>query len=82
MDRPDVVKGGWVILKNFAEDPGMEARIFRVEDDGTLFVGYWEQSIRTSKAYTAWNGEFWHVIDRPVVARQSKKDELIKQNKY
>lgn len=81
MDRPEIKKNDWVIMRSFAEDPGIEARIFRVEEDGTAFVGYWDHSIRATKGYAAWNGEYWHAIDRPVIGLQSKKDELIKKNK-
>ena len=81
MDRPEVKKNDWIILRSFAEDPGIEARIFRVDEDGSAFVGYWDHSIRATKGYAAWNGEYWHAIDRPVIGMQSKKDELIKKNK-
>jgi uncharacterized membrane protein len=81
MDRPEVAKNDWIVLRAFAEDPGMEARVFRVEDDGSVFVGYWEYSIRSAKGYADWNGEFWHIIDRPVIGMQSKKDELLKRQK-
>lgn len=81
MDRPEVKKGDWIVLRNYAEDPGMEARVMRLEEDGSVFVVFHEYSIRASKGYAAWNGEFWNTIDRPVIGLQSKKEALEKKNK-
>ena len=72
MDRPEVKKNDWIDLKNHADDPGIEARVMRVEDDGSVFVIYYQYSIRASKGYADWNGEFWHAIDRPVIGKVMK----------
>lgn len=72
MDRPEVKKNDWISIKNFAEDPGMEARVMRIEEDGSVFVVYHEYSIRATKGYADWNGEFWGIIDRPVIGKIMK----------
>lgn len=64
MERPEVKKGEWIIMKQHADDPGVEANIYRVEEDGTLFVGYHAYSIRTTKAHAVWDGTFWRVTER------------------
>jgi hypothetical protein len=64
MERPEVKKGEWIILRENADDPGVEANIYRVEDDGTLFVGYHAYSIRTTKAHAVWADTFWMVTPR------------------
>ena len=38
MERPEVSVGDFIILKGYEEDPGMEALIYKIEDDGILFV--------------------------------------------
>lgn len=81
MECPEVKKGDWIFLKAFADDPGMEARVLRVEEDGSAFVVFYEYSIRASKGYAGWNGEFWTIIDRPVIGLQSKKEAYDKRNK-
>ena len=40
MERPEVSIGDFIILRGYEEDPGMEALIYKIEDDGILFVGY------------------------------------------
>ncbi len=68
MERPEVKKGEWITVKKHKENPGFEARIFRVEDDGTLFVGYHEDSIQTTKATAAWNETFWKInMKKPLI---------------
>jgi hypothetical protein len=64
MERPNVKKGEWIMMGQHPEDPGVEANIYRVEEDGTLFVGYHNGSIRTSKAHAVWNDTFWMVTER------------------
>ncbi|PCJ93669.1 MAG: hypothetical protein COA46_01150 [Porticoccaceae bacterium] len=64
MERPEVKKGGWIILRESAEDPGIEAQIYREQEDGTLFVGYHAYSIRTTKAHAVWDETFWRVAQR------------------
>jgi hypothetical protein len=64
MERPEVKKGDWIIMREHAEDPGVEANIYRIEEDGTLFVGYHNSSIRTTKAHAVWAETFWMVTER------------------
>ena len=64
MERPEVKKGGWITLKESAEDPGIEAQIYREQEDGILFVGYHAYSIRTTKAHAVWDETFWRVAQR------------------
>ncbi|MAD58421.1 MAG: hypothetical protein CMK44_07615 [Porticoccus sp.] len=66
MERPDVAVGDFIILKGYKEDPGMEAKVFKIEDDGILFVGYHAYSIRTTKAHAFWNDSFWQVTQKHV----------------
>jgi|TARA_B110000503_G_scaffold110476_1_gene165314 hypothetical protein len=61
MERPEVTVGDYIILKGYEEDPGMEAHIFKIEEDGVLFVGYHAYSIRTTKAHAYWNDSYWQV---------------------
>jgi hypothetical protein len=42
----------------------MEALIYKIEDDGILFVGYHGYSIRTTKAHAFWNETFWQVTKK------------------
>lgn len=64
MERPDVKKDDWILLKNVEDDEGIEAHVFKVEDDETLFVGYHAYSIRTMKAGAFWTGTYWKAMDR------------------
>jgi len=66
MKRPEVAVGEFIILKGYEEDPGMEATIYKIEDDGILFVGYHAYSIRTTKAHAFWNESFWQVTKKHV----------------
>ena len=61
MECPEVKKGEWIVLKESENSPAFEARIFRVKDDGTLAVGYHEDSIKTVKADAVWAETFWKV---------------------
>ena len=64
MERPDVKKNDYILLKNAEDDEGIEALVFKVEEDGTLFVGYHAYSIKTLKACAFWTGTYWKVMDR------------------
>ena len=64
MERPKVEVGDYIILQGYKEDPGMEALVFKIEDDGILFVGYHAYSIRTTKAHAFWNDSFWQVTEK------------------
>ena len=44
----------------------MEALIYKIEDDGILFVGYHGYSIRTTKAHAFWNDTFWQVTKKHI----------------
>ena len=61
MERPEVSVGDFIILKGYEEDPGMEALIYKIEDDGILFVGYHGYSIRTTKAHAFWQVTKKHI---------------------
>lgn len=61
MECPEVKKGEWIVLKESENSPALEARIFRVRGDGTLSVGYHEDSIKTKKADAVWAETFWKV---------------------
>ncbi|HEB28136.1 MAG TPA: hypothetical protein ENI05_10240 [Porticoccus sp.] len=64
MERPEVKKGDFITMRERADDPGVEALIYRVEEGGTLFVGYHAYSIRTTKAHAVWADTFWMVTER------------------
>ncbi|TNE81672.1 MAG: hypothetical protein EP334_02285 [Gammaproteobacteria bacterium] len=64
MDRPEVERGDWIMLKASGDSGEVEARVYNVHDDGTLFVGYHQGSFKTMKAWASWNGEYWQVIDK------------------
>ena len=49
MDRPDIKRGDWIILKPSADEQGVEARVYNVRDDGSLFVGYHQGSFKTMR---------------------------------
>ncbi|MEH6468245.1 MAG: hypothetical protein V7725_01385 [Porticoccus sp.] len=64
MERPEVKKGDFITMREHADDPGVEANVYRVEENGTLFVGYHAYSIRTTKAHAVWADTFWMVTER------------------
>jgi len=66
MERPEVSIGDFIILRGYEKDPGMEALIYKIEDDGILFVGYHGYSIRTTKAHAFWNETFWQVTKKHI----------------
>lgn len=61
MECPEVKKGEWIVLKESENSPALEARIYRVKDDGTLSVGYHENSIKATKADAVGAETFWKV---------------------
>lgn len=62
MDRPDIKRGDWIILKPSADEEGVEARVYNVRDDGSLFVGYHQGSFKTMKARAIWAETYWQVV--------------------
>ncbi|MEZ5528597.1 MAG: hypothetical protein R3E57_01425 [Porticoccaceae bacterium] len=64
MDRPEVERGDWIMLQVSDNSGAVEARVYNVHDD-ILFVGYHQGSFKTMKAWAAWNGKYWQVVDNP-----------------
>lgn len=62
MERPAVERGDWITLKACEDSESVEARVYNVHEDGTLFVGYFQHSFKTIKAKAFWNGSFWQVM--------------------
>lgn len=62
MDRPHVERGDWIMLKACEEQESVEARVYNVHDDGSLFVGYHMGSFKTMKAKAVWADTYWKVV--------------------
>ena len=65
MERPEVKRNDWIKVQTDPDSGSVEARVFNVHDDGTLFVGYLQHSFKTTKLRVDWNGEFWQVVPKP-----------------
>lgn len=61
MEQPDVGKGDWIILRATKDSAAIEARVYKVNDDGSLFVGYHQHSFKTIKARAVWSEDCWLV---------------------
>ena len=59
MDKPDIKRGDWIILKL---SEGVEALVYKVREDGSLFVGYHQGSFKTMKASAIWAETYWQVV--------------------
>lgn len=62
MEKPDIKRGDWIILKPSKDEKGIEAIVYNVRDDGSLFVGYHQQSFKTMKATAVWAETYWQVV--------------------
>ena len=62
MESPDINRGDWIILKLSEETEGVEALVYKVREDGSLFVGYHQGSFKTMKASAIWAETYWQVV--------------------
>ncbi|WP_297190236.1 hypothetical protein [uncultured Porticoccus sp.] len=62
MDKPDIKRGDWIILKPSEDAEGIEALVYNVREDGSLFVGYHQHSFKTIKAKAVWAETYWQVV--------------------
>ncbi|WP_461516369.1 hypothetical protein [Porticoccus sp.] len=65
MERPNVQRRDWIMVKTAPDSEAVECQVYNIHDDGTLFVGYFQHSFKTTKLRVDWNGEFWQVVVKP-----------------
>ena len=62
MDRPEVERGDWIMLQSSDDSGAVEARVYNVHEDGSLFIGYHLHSFKTVKGKACWNGNYWQLV--------------------